>query len=272
MGLAAGRKRFLCPACSKSARRFVSSLPRRFFAMDPAETIDPPVVPAPDARAFIRMNDVSRFYPMGQVHALRSVSLTIGRGGFTAIVGRSGSGKSTLLHLLASLDRPTYGEIVVGGQRLASMDRRTRARYRRERVGMIFQAFHLIPTMTALENVALPMMLAGMAPADRRARARACLDRVDMAHRDGHRPTELSGGEQQRVAIARALALHPPLLLADEPTGNLDAETAGQIIALLARIQREEQTTVLVVTHDRAGIAPVADRIVTLHDGRIVEG
>jgi putative ABC transport system ATP-binding protein len=199
------------------------------------------------------------------------VSLTIDAGQFVALVGRSGSGKSTLLHLLAAMESPTTGEIVVGDWPLARLDRQAQARYRRTGVGIIFQSFNLVPSMTAVQNVELPLVLAGVAPALRRTRALDALDQVGLRPRQHHRPVELSGGEQQRVAIARALVNDPPLLLADEPTGNLDSANARQIVELLARVQQEQGKTVLVVTHHLPEVAAVADRVITLADGRIVE-
>ncbi len=234
----------------------------------------PTTAPAEAAEApFIRLRAVSKIYPMGaaQVAALRGVDLALPAGRFTAIVGRSGSGKSTLLHLLAALDRPTAGEIVVGPWRLATLTRKEQARYRRQMVGVVFQQFNLIPSMTAFENVALPLLLAGVPPAARRARAQACLEQVDLAHRSGHRPTELSGGEQQRVAVARALVHDPALLLADEPTGNLDSVTGGQIVALLARLHAEQGRSVIVATHHLTEIEHAAEQVITLHDGNIVD-
>ena len=187
------------------------------------------------------------------------------------IVGRSGSGKSTLLHLLAALDRPTSGEITVGPWQLSMLSRAEQARYRREMVGIIFQKFHLVPTMTAAENVALPLVLAGAQPEPRRARAAECLALVGLADRAGHRPAQLSGGEQQRIATARALAGEPPLPLADEPTGNLDSETGAQTLRLLRRLHEEHGRTVVVITHHFDEIAGAAEQVLALHDGRLQE-
>jgi len=207
-----------------------------------------------------------------RVHALDGVSLNIPRGQFVAVVGPSGSGKSTLLHLLAALDRPSQGTVRVGAWPLDTLSTEEQARYRRTMVGIIFQQFHLIPTMTARENVALPMILAGVAPADRSRRAAACLDMVALTDRMDHRPAELSGGEQQRVATARALVGDPPLLLADEPTGNLDTDTGAQIVDLLARLHRDHNRTVLVATHHPEELDGVAERIVHLQDGAVRSG
>ena len=221
----------------------------------------------------IRLDGVTKVYPIGTaaVTALAGIDLEIAAGSLTALVGRSGSGKSTLLHLLAAMDTPTTGEITVGSYHLATMDRPAQTHYRRAMVGLLFQDFNLVRTMTAFDNVALPLLLAGMVPADRRARASACLEMVGLTHRSHHRPTELSGGEQQRVALARALANDPPLLLADEPTGNLDSTTAAEIIGLLATLQREQGKTILLATHHLSDIAPTADHIITLHDGQVVD-
>ncbi len=242
------------------------------FMLDPLPSIQATPTTT-DSSAFIRLTDVSRTYPMGTttVTALENVSLTIAEGEFVAIVGRSGSGKSTLLHLLAALDQPTTGTIQVGDWALGSLGRRAQARYRRTMVGMIFQQFNLIPSMTARENVALPHVLSGTVVAEREARAARCLDLVGLGARTHHRPTELSGGEQQRVAIARALVTDPPLLLADEPTGNLDSTTGTQILELLAEVHRTQGRTILVVTHHPDEVAPFADRILALHDGALVE-
>ena len=186
---------------------------------------------------------------------------------FVAVVGPSGSGKSTLLALIAGLDAPTAGTIALDGVDLAGLDEDALAGLRLEKIGVVFQAFHLIPTLTALENVAVPLELAG--DPNPIGRARELLDEVDLAARADHYPVQLSGGEQQRVALARACARRPPLLLADEPTGNLDAATGAQVMALLRRMHRDYGSTLVLVTHD-AGLAASADRIVTLRDGHIV--
>ncbi|MFQ5568489.1 MAG: ABC transporter ATP-binding protein [Rhodothermales bacterium] len=227
-----------------------------------------------ETQPFIRLRRVSKFYPIGEtgVMALRDVDLDLPANRFTAVVGRSGSGKSTLLHVLAAMDTPTTGDIIVGSWHLSRLTPKEQARYRREMVGMIFQQFNLIPSMTALDNVALPLVLAGVSLDERRARARVCLEAVDLAHRLGHRPTELSGGEQQRVAIARALVHNPPLLLADEPTGNVDSTTSAQIIDLLGRVCREQGKSVILVTHHLDEVEHVAERVLTLHDGHLQDG
>ena len=184
-----------------------------------------------------------------------------------AVTGPSGSGKSTLLGLIAGLDRPTAGSIVLDGVEITTLDENRLARLRRDRVGFVFQSYHLIPTLTAIENVAMPLELAGRP--HRLERARELLDTVGLVGRADHYPSQLSGGEQQRVAIARALALRPPLVLADEPTGNLDSATGAQIIELLLALNREHGSTLVLVTHDEA-LAARGQRIVALRDGRVV--
>ena len=216
----------------------------------------------------IRLEAVSRTYRAGAraVHALRNVSLTVQEGEFVAIVGPSGSGKSTLLGLIAGLDRPDSGDVWVSNTPVHALSQDALARWRRTHVGIVFQFFQLLPTLTALENVMVPLSLARHPNAEERAWA--LLDAVGVAHRAHHLPAELSGGEQQRVAIARALANDPAILLADEPTGNLDTRTGAHILALLARLHAEGRTLVL-VTHDDT-LAQQAERIVRVHDGRIV--
>ena len=208
--------------------------------------------------------------PGGVVRALDGVSVAISEGEVVALVGASGSGKSTLLNLLGGLDRPTGGALFFRGQNVAGYDSRALAAYRRKEVGMVFQSFNLIPHRTALENVTLPMLFDGVGKAERRERAQRLLQSVGLAGRATHRPAELSGGEQQRVAIARALANSPGLLLADEPTGNLDSSTAGEILDLLASLNREQGKTLLLVTHDEQ-VARRAGRSIRLRDGKVVE-
>ena len=216
----------------------------------------------------LRADRLTRRYVMGEtvLTALDSVTLDIEQGEFSAILGRSGSGKSTLLNLFGGLDRPTSGDLYVGRRRLAELSNDDLAEYRRTGVGFIFQFFNLISTWTAVQNVELPMTLAGRPRAERRRRAEELLDRVGLSARRGHRPTELSGGEQQRVAVARALVNDPPLLLADEPTGNLDTRTGVEIIKLL---QGLEGKTVVLVTHDRSLAREFARRTVELSDGKV---
>jgi putative ABC transport system ATP-binding protein len=218
----------------------------------------------------VRTVGLTRRYKMGDtfVDALRGVDLTIARGEFVALVGPSGSGKSTVLNLIGGLDRPTSGQVWINGTELSASDERTLTRHRRQHVGFVFQTFNLLPRLTAEENVALPLMFSGVPEKERRAQARALLERVGLGPRLTHRPTQLSGGEQQRVAIARALVGQPALLLADEPTGNLDTTTGAEIMALLRELNQERGLTLLVVTHDPE-VAAFADRIVKLRDGQV---
>jgi len=217
----------------------------------------------------VRIDRLVRRYVMGEtvLSALDGVTLAFGEGEIAAIIGRSGSGKSTLLQLLGGLDRPTSGEVTVRGRRLAESSEDELALYRRQEVGFIFQFFNLVPTLTALQNVELPLTLAGVSRPERRRRASDLLDRTGLSGRRDHRPGQLSGGEQQRVAIARALVHDPPLLLADEPTGNLDSKTAGEILGLLGGLTGK---TILVVTHDRGLADSFARRTVELVDGKVV--
>jgi predicted ABC-type transport system involved in lysophospholipase L1 biosynthesis ATPase subunit len=216
----------------------------------------------------VRLTDVSRSF--GAVHALRRVGLDIAPGERLAILGKSGSGKSTLLHLLAGLDRPTSGSIVAFGDDLAQLSSSGLAEYRLRKVGIVFQAFHLIPTRTALENVCLPLILAGVSPAERLATAHAALADVGLSQREEHLPTQLSGGEQQRVAIARALINSPRMLLCDEPTGNLDSANAEAVMALLMARAEERGVTLILVTHDEELARRCASRLIRLHDGEVV--
>ena len=218
----------------------------------------------------IRLVDVCRRYNLGSgdVDALKNIRFEIDQGEFIALVGPSGSGKSTLLNLLGGLDQPTSGEIEVHGVHLQTADEEQLTRHRRHHVGFIFQTFNLLPTLTALENVALPLMLGGVALPERNRRAEELLRRVGLGHRLGHRPTEMSGGEQQRAAIARALINNPQIVLADEPTGNLDSSTGAEVMNLLRELNDERGVTLIVVTHDPE-VAAFADRIVNLRDGEI---
>ncbi|GAB4152099.1 MAG: ABC transporter ATP-binding protein [Planctomycetaceae bacterium] len=208
---------------------------------------------------------------MSAVHALRGVSLEVKRGERLALLGKSGSGKSTLLNLLAGLDMPTSGRILVDGEEITRMPRRFLCQYRLFTVGMIFQSYNLIASQTALQNVALPLMVAGMSPADRRVKAEAALRNVGLENRLFHRPAELSGGEQQRVAIARALINEPKILLADEPTGNLDSPTAAGIVDLLLSDAKTRGTTIVLITHDNDLADEFADRIIRMKDGSLLE-
>jgi putative ABC transport system ATP-binding protein len=220
--------------------------------------------------AAIRAVNLTRTFEVGetQIDALRGVSLAVEPGQFVALVGPSGSGKSTFLNLVGGLDRPTSGELWVDGVELSASKEKALTEHRRRRVGFVFQSFNLLPRLTALENVALPLMFVGVGEGARRARARHLLDQVGLADRLEHRPTQLSGGEQQRVAIARALVGRPAIILADEPTGNVDTATGAEIMALLQRLNREEGVTLLLVTHDPEAAA-FADRMIQLRDGQI---
>ena len=219
----------------------------------------------------IRIRDLVMRLPSGgrPLTILDGVTLDIGAGEVCAITGPSGSGKSTLLGLVAGLDRPSSGSIAVAGVEITRLAEDALARFRRDTLGYVFQSYHLIPTLTAVENVAVPLEIAGAPNA--LGRARDLLDDVGLADRAHHYPVQLSGGEQQRVALARAVALDPPLLLADEPTGNLDSATGAQIIELLLALKRRRGSTLVLVTHDQA-LACHADRVVKLHDGRILNG
>ncbi|MBV9957199.1 MAG: ABC transporter ATP-binding protein [Acidobacteria bacterium] len=221
----------------------------------------------------LETREVSKIYQMGttEVAALDKVSLAVGAGEFVAIQGTSGSGKSTLLNMLGGLDHPTSGEVVFEEKSLAPFSKKEMARYRRHSVGMIFQNFNLITTMSALENVELALAFGGLRGKARDERAAELLEGVGLRDRLTHRPSELSGGEQQRVAIARALANSPRVLLADEPTGNLDSTRAEELLSLLRQMVERDSLTVLMVTHDRELAARFTDRIVMMKDGKIVQ-
>jgi putative ABC transport system ATP-binding protein len=223
--------------------------------------------PAP----IVSLRDVRRDYALGaeRVHALQGVSLDVERGDYVAIVGPSGCGKSTLLNLIGVIDQPTSGTVTVAGKRVDAMSDREATSFRLHNIGFVFQRFYLMPILSALENVVLPMAEAKVPASERKARAEELLDYVGLSSRERHRPSELSGGEQQRVAIARALANHPALLLADEPTGELDARTGAEIISLFQRLN-SDGTTIVVVTHDE-DLANAARHKVHMRDGRIVD-
>jgi len=219
----------------------------------------------------IQMTNVSKTYgDQGTVKALINLSMTVEQGERVAVMGPSGSGKSTLLNLICGLDQPTSGSIKLEGVELASLDDDHRTRLRREKLGMIFQTFNLLPTLTAIENAALPLRLKGLCCRESEERAMAMLERVGLKVRAHHRPDELSGGERQRVAIARALIFRPPILLGDEPTGNLDSATGEDILRLLDDLHREYNNTILLVTHNDLA-AEFCDRILTLRDGQFVK-
>lgn len=221
------------------------------------------------SEATVRVRDVTKTYGRAgtAVHALRGVSLDIQRGERVALLGKSGSGKSTLLNLLGGLDRPTTGTLEVDGRDLARLRSRELARHRLTTVGMIFQSFNLVPWRTALENVALPLIFAGRTARERQTAARQALQAVGLDQRLQHRPTELSGGEQQRVAIARALVNQPAIVLADEPTGNLDSATAAEVVTLLTDHVRAHGATMILVTHDEELARRCTERILRLQDG-----
>jgi putative ABC transport system ATP-binding protein len=223
--------------------------------------------------AILEAIGLQKHYKMGQavVRALDGITMSLEQGQFLGMLGTSGSGKSTLLNLIGGLDRPTAGILRVFGQDLAEMSREELSLHRRKNVGMIFQSFNLIPTMPAVDNVALAMMFAGVPRAERDRRALELLRVVGLADRQAHKPSELSGGEQQRVAIARALANEPAILLADEPTGNLDSHTAHEILDILRQLNEQQKKTIIVVTHDAMIAGKYAHRTVTLLDGRIIQ-
>jgi putative ABC transport system ATP-binding protein len=226
----------------------------------------------PDRKAALALEHVCRIYAMGEasIRAVDGVSLEVPAGEFLALLGSSGSGKSTLLNLLAGLDRPTSGTIIAAGRNLAELSSPELARYRRETVGMVFQSFNLLPRMTLEENVELPLRLAEVERGERAARVREALEHVRLSKRMGHRPSELSGGEQQRTAIARALVNRPRILLADEPTGNLDSATGEAILTLLREIQSHLGMTIVMVTHERPLAERFADRLATMGDGKLL--
>jgi putative ABC transport system ATP-binding protein len=222
-----------------------------------------------ESKSLIEMNSVRKTYLMGDltVHALRGLDLTVARGEFIVLLGPSGSGKTTTLNILGGLDRPSDGRVVVDGEEIARFNERRLTGYRRAKVGFIFQFFNLIPTLTALENVEFALALT-QSGRSLKNRAQELLAAVSLEDRADHFPSQLSGGEQQRVAIARSLANKPPLLLADEPTGNLDVATGRQVLQAIRDLNRREGATVVLVTHN-VSIAPMADRVVRLHDGSV---
>lgn len=223
--------------------------------------------------SLLEAREVSKVYQMGStsVTALDSVSLNVKEGEFVSIQGTSGSGKSTLLNMIGGLDHPTTGEVFFNEKALGPFSKKEMARYRRYSVGMIFQNFNLIPTMSAQENVGLALAFGGLRGNQRRRRSAELLDRVGLSDRLTHRPAELSGGEQQRVAIARALANNPKVLLADEPTGNVDSTRAHELLGLLREMVNRDSLTILMVTHDHELATSFADRIILMKDGRVAE-
>ncbi len=221
------------------------------------------------ARPIIDFRGIWKSYFPGKVavHALRGVDVTVAEGSFVAVMGPSGSGKSTLMHIMGCLDTPSRGAYLLGGQDVSSMSEHQLARIRNRRIGFVFQGYNLLPRLSALRNVSLPLMYSGVASSERRRRALRALDLVGLSDRAEHRPTELSGGQQQRVAIARAVATNPSVILADEPTGNLDSRAAVEILDFLQELNRAGRTLVL-ITHDQ-GVAQAAQRVVQIRDGRI---
>jgi len=232
-----------------------------------------PVIPRARTTVAIRSADLCRHYRMGEnvIRAVDGISLGVPSGEFLALLGSSGSGKSSMLNLIAGLDRPTSGSVVVQDRDLAKLSREDLAKYRLHVVGMVFQSFNLIASMTVMENVELPLRFAEVDRGQRQTLAREALERVGLRARIDHRPSELSGGEQQRAALARALINRPKLLLADEPTGNLDSRTGTEIMDMLREFNRELGMTVVMVTHERALAERYAERMVFLADGKLVE-
>lgn len=220
----------------------------------------------------IQVKNLYKIFRVGssKVRALNGVDLTIYRGEFCAIVGTSGSGKSTMLNMLAGLEKPTKGEVVIGGQHLETMNENQLVKFRREKVGFIFQSFNLLGTMNAIENVALPLTFRGVNKKVREAKAVEMLKLVGLSKHMKHKPNEMSGGQQQRVGVARALVLDPEIIFADEPTGNLDSNTSAEVLKLMRRVVQEQNQTLVMVTHDRH-LAGFADRIFHIIDGKIVK-
>ncbi|HEY6242418.1 MAG TPA: ABC transporter ATP-binding protein [Pyrinomonadaceae bacterium] len=224
----------------------------------------------PEAEPVIKLDHIHKTYTMGdvEVHALRGVSLTINEGEFVAIMGTSGSGKSTTMNILGCLDRPTRGTYILDGQDVSQLSKDERADIRSQKLGFVFQGFNLLSRTSAMENVELPMLYAGIDTAERQRRASEALAAVGLAGREQNHPNQLSGGQQQRVAIARALVNHPAMILADEPTGNLDSRTSIEVMEIFQRLNREQGITLVLVTHE-TDIAEYADRVIVFKDGKI---
>lgn len=252
-----------------------SRLARQLYVISSTESLSDPAdrVTAEASKSIIQLEGLRRDFHVGDevVHALNGIDLQIDAGAYLSIMGPSGSGKSTLLYILGLLDVPTAGEYRLAGINTAQMNDNERANARQRDIGFIFQSFHLVPRMNAAENVELPLTLAGMAPAERRKLVDRALDDVALGDRAGHRPDQLSGGQRQRVAIARAIVMQPKVLLADEPTGNLDSKTAEEIIGLLAALNSERGLTVMMVSHDEAAAREVSHRVLRLLDGRVID-
>jgi putative ABC transport system ATP-binding protein len=242
------------------------------FAVEPQE-FQPAIgfaTQVPEARPVIELDHIHKTYTMGdvEVHALRGVSLTIGEGEFVAIMGASGSGKSTTMNIIGCLDRPTRGTYILDGEDVSQMSKDERADIRCQKIGFVFQGFNLLSRTSALENVELPMLYLGVDSAQRHARAMEALAAVGLAGREQNHPNQLSGGQQQRVAVARSLVNHPALILADEPTGNLDSRTSVEVMEIFQRLNRERGITLVLVTHE-PDIAQYASRVVVFKDGKI---
>jgi putative ABC transport system ATP-binding protein len=242
-------------------------------AVQEIKNINPTIIGAveiPEARPVIELENIHKTYTMGdvQVHALRGASLRIREGEFVAIMGASGSGKSTTMNILGCLDRPTKGTYILDGQDVSEMSKDERADIRSRKIGFVFQGFNLLSRTSALENVELPMLYAGVNNTERHARAMQSLAAVGLAGREQNHPNQLSGGQQQRVAVARALVNHPALILADEPTGNLDSRTSVEVMEIFQRLNRERGITLVLVTHEH-DIAQYAQRVVVFKDGKI---
>ena len=223
--------------------------------------------------SFVKTEDLTRIYSSGTIRvvAIKDVSLSLDQGQFFGVTGASGSGKSTLMNLLAGLDRPSSGSIKVQGKLISELDKDELALYRRHQVGMIFQSFNLVSSYSALENVAFPLLFAGVAKKERAKRAEQMLEKVGLYPRKDHRPPELSGGEQQRVAIARALINQPKILLADEPTGNLDSKTSSRIVKTLSELNKKQGLTVIMISHEESLLDEFADDVIHLQDGKVVQ-
>jgi putative ABC transport system ATP-binding protein len=234
------------------------------------ETIEEIEAQRPEARPVIQLDHIHKIYQMGdvEVHALRGISLTIREGEFIAIMGTSGSGKSTTMNIIGCLDRPTRGVYILDGQDVSQLSKDERADIRNGKIGFVFQGFNLLSRTSALENVELPMLYADLPAAERHKRASEALAAVGLAGREQNHPNQLSGGQQQRVAIARALVNRPALILADEPTGNLDSRTSVEVMEIFQRLNREQGITLIIVTHEH-DIAEYADRVVVFRDGKI---